>query len=171
MRVRAVVLAAALAAAAGRASAELAFDGVRWQAGRVEHGRVAAWQDVKVVSEAPPKLTDRLRAHLFLKNRGAHAVEGVLIRFSMTARVSPGGAAAAGTWAIPFAVDEKRVPFVAPGKTVEVVLDSSPALDLYLRRLARAGWWPDRLRMQVMLEPHAGSASLQTAEDVVEFSK
>ncbi|NNN04499.1 MAG: hypothetical protein HKL90_01225 [Elusimicrobia bacterium] len=171
MRVRSVLLAAAFAAAAGRASAQLVFDGVRWQAGRVENGRVAAWQEVKVVTQAPPKLTDRLRAHLFLKNPGTHPEEGVLIRFSMTARLVPSDAAVAGAWAIPFAVDEKRVPYVAPGKTVEVVLDASPALDLYLRRLARAGWWPDRLKMQVMLEPHPGAASIKTAEDVVEFSK
>jgi hypothetical protein len=173
MRARPFVFAAALAAAAaGRASAELALDGVHWQVGRVEHARVAAWQDVRVVADGPPKLVNRLRVHLLLRNRGPKAVEGVLLRYSMTARLSPGqGPAAEGTWAIPFSVDEKRIPLVGAGKTVEVTLDTSPALDLYLRRLARAGWWPDRLKMQVMLEPHPGSGSIQTGEDTVELQR
>jgi hypothetical protein len=173
MRVKSLVLAAAVAAAAaGRAAAELALEGVHWQVGRVEHARVVAWQDVRVVADGPPRLANRLRVHLLLRNRGAKPAEGVLLRYSMTARLAPGqGAVAEGTWAIPFSVDEKRIPLVGPAKTVEVTLETSPALDLYLRRLARAGWWPDRLKMQVMLEPHPGAETIQTGEDVVELQR
>jgi hypothetical protein len=173
MGVKLLLLAAALAAAgAVRASAELALDGVHWQAARVERGRVAAWQDVKVVANPPPKLVNKLRVHLLLKNRGAKAVEGVLVRFTMTARLAPGeGAPVEGTWAIPFAIGEKRVPFVGPNKTVEVTLDPGDDLVIYLRRAVRAGWWPDRLKMQVMLDLHPGSTSIQTGEDAVELGR
>jgi len=173
MRLKVLVLAAAVAAAgAGRASAELSLDGVQWQAARVERGRVAAWQDVKVVANAPPKILNRLRVHLLLKNRGAKPVEGVLLRFAMTARLSPmEGAPTEGSWAIPFAIGEKRVPYVGANKTVEVTLDPGDDLVIYLRRMVRAGWWPDRLKMQVMLDLHPGSASIQTGEDVLEIGR
>lgn len=172
-RLSAVVLAAACAAAgAATASAELVLEGVHWQAGRVEGGRVVAWQDLKVLDDAPPKLDNRLRARLVLTNKGAKAEETLLLRYSMTARVAPStGAPAEGSWAIPFAVDEKRVPKVAPGKMVEVPLELGPALELYLRRLARAGWWPDRVKLQVMLEPHPGSVAIQTVEDTLEVTR
>ena len=173
MRVKGLLLAAALAGAgAGPASAELVLDGVHWQAARVERGRVAGWQDVKVVADPPPKLTNRVRVHVLLTNRGAKAVEGVLVRFSMTARLSAGtGAPTEGAWAIPFALGEKRVPFVGPNKTVDVALDPGDDLTIYLRRVVRAGWWPDRLKMQVMLDLHPGSNAVQTGEDVVEFGR
>jgi hypothetical protein len=175
MSAKPLVLAAALcAAAAGRASAEPVLDGVSWQAARVERGRVAAWQDVKVVSNPPPKLVNRLRVRVLLKNRGPKPVEGILLRFGMTARLTPTagtGASSEGAWAIPFAIGEKRVPFVGPNKTVEVSLDPGDDLVIYLRRVARAGWWPDRLKMQVMLDLHPGATSIQTSEDVVELGR
>jgi hypothetical protein len=172
-RLEALILAAALAAAgAGQAAAEIVLEGVHWQVGRVEQGRVAAWQDVKVLVDGPPKLDNRLRARAVLKNGGAKADEGILIRYSMTARVtSDTGVPADGVWAIPFDVEERRVPKVAAGKMIEVPLETGAALDSYLRRLARAGWWPDRVKIQVMIEPHAGSTFLQTVEDVLEVAR
>jgi len=166
-----LALAAALAAAgAGGASAEIVLEGVHWQVGRVEGGRVAGWQDLKVLVDGPPKLDSRLRARLVLKNRGPKAEEGLLLRYSMTARVAP-AAGAEGSWAIPFVVEERRVPKVGPNQMIEVPLETGAALELYMRRLARAGWWPDRVKLQVMLEPHPGSAALQIVEDVVEIQR
>ena len=69
---------------------------------------------------------------------------------------------------MPFDVDEKRVPKVAAGKVLDVSLDASSAVELYLRRVARAGWSPDRLKIQVMLEPHRGCKTLQVVEDTLE---
>lgn len=168
-----LAVAAALAAAtAGPASAEVALEGVHWQVGRQEGGRVAAWRDVKVLQDGPPKLDNRLRARLVLKNRDAKPEEGILIRYSMTARVaSAAGGAAEGAWAIPFVVEERRVPKIAPDKMIDVTLETGAALEIYLRRLSRAGWWPDRIKLQVMLEPHPGSTVLQTVEDVLEIQK
>ena len=161
-----------MTATAGRASAELVLESVRWQVGRVVRGRVATWADVKVLEDGPPKLDSRLRAKLVLKNRGPQTSEGILLRYSLISRLTQtGGAAAEGAWAIPFLVEERRVPKVGPNKLLEVPLETSPGLELYLRRLSRAGWWPDRLRLQVMLEPHPGEQTIQTLEDVLEVKR
>ena len=174
MTARKAILLAALLAAAGRsrASAELVLQGIHWQVGRVEKGRVASWHDVRIIEDGPPGLDTRLRARLVLKNGGADPVEGILVRYSMTSRLSRiDGRAVDGVWAIPFLVDERRVPKVGPYKTMEVPLETGPALELYMRRLLRSGWWPDRVRLQVMLEPHQGGSSIQTVEDVLEVRR
>lgn len=173
LRLKSLALAAAFAVAgAGAASAEIVLEGVHWQVGRVEGGRVVAWQDLKVLTDGPPKLDNRLRARVVLKNRGGKPDEGILLRYSLVARVAPATASSEnGVWAIPFAVEERRVPLVAAGKMIEVPLQAGAAFELYLRRLARSGWWPDRVKVEVMLEPHAGDAVLQTVEDSLEISR
>jgi hypothetical protein len=167
-RLKRLALAAAFAVAvAASASAELELESVHWQTGRFEGGRVASWLDVKTLADSP-KPADRMRARLVLKNDGPQNEEGLLLRYSLTARVLPADGTA-GSWAVPFIVDEKRVPKVGAEKTIEVPLDAGAAIDLYLRRLSRAGWRPDRLKIQVMLEPHRGSKTLQIVEDVLEL--
>lgn len=169
-RLLAVLALAALSAAGARA--ELLLDGVSWQRARVEKTRVAAWEDVDKLADGPPKLDARLRARLTLKNRGPVAAEGILLRYSMTGRVAPvSGGKPEGAWGIPFMVDEKRVPKVGPNKTLDVYLTTSPALELYLAKLARAGWWPDRVKLQVMIEPHQGAVEIQSLESILEVSK
>ncbi len=167
-----VLLAAALAAAgASVASAEVVLEGVHWQVASMSRGRVAGWQDMKVLDDGPPRLDSRLRARLVIKNTGPRAEEGLLLRYSLTARLEPssGAAPTGGSWAIPFFVDERRVPKIGPGRVLEVPLQAATALQIYLSRLARSGWWPDRVRLQVMLDPRPGSASIQTVEDTLEF--
>ncbi|MCR4296371.1 MAG: hypothetical protein NUW21_12610, partial [Elusimicrobia bacterium] len=133
---------------------------------------VVAWEDAASLVDAPPKLDSRLRARLRLKNRGPKAAEGILLRYSMTGRLSPAAAAAPeGSWGIPFMVGEKRVPKVRANNVQDVYLTTSPALELYLNKLARAGWWPDRLKLQAMLEPNHGGAAVQSAEAVLEVGK
>jgi hypothetical protein len=168
-RLKVLFVAAAFAAATtGAASAEVALESVHWQVGHVEAGRVAFWQDIKSLPAAP-KPADRMRARLVLKNDGPRVEEGLLLRYSLTARVlSADGAAADGAWAVPFIVDERRVPKVGAEKAIDVPIDAGAAVDLYLRRVARAGWRPDRIKIQVMLEPHRGCKKLQIVEDVLE---
>jgi len=167
-RSKAFVLAAAVAVAGTAASAEVVVEGVHWQMGRVEGPRVVAWQDVKVLTDGPPKLDARVRARLVLKNEGAKPEEGLLIRYSMTARVAP-STGAEGVWAVPFVVEERRVPKVGANQMIEVPLETGAALELYTRRVARAGWWPDRVKIQVMIEPRQGGVVLRTAEDALEI--
>lgn len=165
----ALALAAFAAVGAGPASAELLLTNVQWQRGRVERARVVAWEDVSQLVDGPPKLDSRLRARLTLKNRGPKAIEGILLRYSMTARLSASVAGAEeGAWGIPFMVEEKRVPKVDPNQVIDVNLSTSPSLELYLNKLSRAGWWPDRIKLQVMIEPHAGAVALQSLENILE---
>lgn len=165
------VLAFSVLAAAG-ARAELLLESVSWQRARVEAPRVVAWEDVGRLNDGPPKLDARLRVRLTLKNRGPLAAEGILLRYSMTGRVSPiNGESREGVWGIPFMVDEKRVPKVDANKTQDVYLTTSPALELYLAKLARAGWWPDRVKLQVMIEPHLGAVAMHSLESVIEVAK
>jgi len=165
------VLAFAAFAAVG-ARAELFLEGASWQRARAEKGAAAVWEDATSLADAPPKLDARLRARVTLKNRGPKAAEGILLRYSMTGRVAPiAGDKASGVWGIPFHVDERRVPKVGPNKTLDVFLTTSPALELYLAKLARSGWWPDRVKLQVMVEPHRGSVELKSLETELEVAK
>lgn len=166
-----MALAAFMAAGAGPASADLLLTNVHWQRGRVERTRVAAWEDIGRLVDSPPKLDNRLRVQLTLKNRGPKAVEGILLRYSMTARVSPSAGGEEGVWGIPFMVEEKRIPKMEPNQILDVNLATSPSLELYLAKLSRAGWWPDRVKLQVMVEPHAGATTLQSLENILEVSR
>ena len=160
------------AAAATDARAELLLDSASWQRARVEKVRVVAWEDAGQLVDGPAKLDARLRARLTLKNRGPVAAEGILLRYSMTARVVHlAGEHAEGIWGIPFMTDEKRVPKVGANKTLDVYLTTSPSLELYLAKLARAGWWVDRIKLQAMIEPHKGAVALQALETVLEVGQ
>ncbi len=166
-----LVLALAALAAVG-ARAELSLESVSWQRARVEKLRAVSWEDADRLIDGPPKLDTRLRARLTLKNRGPAPAEGILLRYSMTGRVAPlAGEKPESVWGVPFMVDEKRVPKIGPNKTQDVYLAISPALELYLAKLARAGWWLDRVRLQVMIEPHLGAVSVQALESALEVSK
>lgn len=156
---------------AASAGAEISIDGVTWQKGKAEGVRPVVWEDAGKVIDGPPKLDTRLRARLTLKNRGPKPAEGILLRYSMTARVLAADAKTEGVWAIPFMVDEKRVPKVGPNKTQDVYLTTSPALEFYFAKLSRAGWWPDRVKLQVMIEPHPGTTELLSLESTLEVAK
>lgn len=158
-------------AGASPAVSDVALTGVHWQSGHLNGGRVAAWQDIRVLTDGPPKLNHRLRARLVIENRGAKPVGTLLIRYSMTARVRSDEKNTNGDWAVPFVVDERRVPRIGANETIEVPLDVGAALELYSRRLARAGWWLDWIKVQAMLEPHPGSVALQTVEDLLEVQR
>jgi hypothetical protein len=165
------VLAFAAFAAAG-ARAELFLESASWQRARADKGAAVVWEDVSSLADAAPKLDARLRARVTLKNRGPKSAEGILLRYSMTGRVAPtADPKGEGAWGIPFMVDEKRVPKIGPNKTLDVYLTTSPALELYLAKLARAGWWPDRVKLQVMIEPHRGAVALQSLETALEVTK
>ena len=54
-------------------------------------------------------------------------------------------------------IEERRVPKVGANQFFEVPLEPSALLELYLRKTVSAGFWPDELKLQVMLEPHRGA--------------
>lgn len=151
-----IALAAAFAAAGTRtAAAELVLESVGWQSGRAERPpRPPKFEDASSVV-LPPKGAPRLRAKAVLKNRGPKSVEGILLRYAVSARLirvaAQGGE---GSWAVPFLVEERRVPKIGANEILEVPLITSPLIEQYLRRAARQGFRADRLRLQAMIEPH-----------------
>lgn len=167
-----LALAALAAAGAGSASAELALESVAWQQGEPQRPPLPPkFKDAERIS-LPAKGKPRLRGKAVLKNRGPRPAEGVLLRYALTARILPAAAPAGaeGAWAVPFLVEERRVPKVGPNQIVEVPLDMSPQLENHLKRVARQGFRVDRLRFQAMLEPHLAGASVKALESVLEVA-
>lgn len=158
---RAAVLAALLAA---NASAELTLDAAGWQSGRVEKpARPAVWSDATAMpadGKAPV-----LRGRISLKNRGPKPAEGILVRYSVAAKLVPNGGGEAA-WALPLLVDERRVPKIGPNQVLDVPLTTSPKLDHYLKRLARLGFRVEALKLSAMLDPNS-DASVRVVEAVL----
>lgn len=152
-------LAAALAAAgAGPVCAELVLEGAGWQKGRVERpARPPKYEDAASV-KLPERGPARLRAKAVLKNRGPKSVEGILIRYVVSARLVAGQGGAEGAWALPFSVDERRVPKIGSNKLLDVPLTVSPALEDYLKRIKRQGFRADALKVQAQIDTHADGA-------------
>ena len=153
------------------ARAEVRLGPIEWQEGVKAESRGARFEPVRALSLAGGKAARRLRAKISLLNGGPNAVEGILLRYCFSARLVPREGRSAGVWAVPFMIDEKRVPKLGAAKAQDVTLVPS-LLASYLERLARTGFIPDRLRLQVMLEPRAGeSTPLQNLESDLEVSR
>jgi hypothetical protein len=143
-----LALTALAAAGAGPVFAEVLIDAVGWQSGRVmKPARPAVWV-VADSAKLDAKKAPLLRGRIVLKNRGPVPAEGILVRYTAAARL-------AGVWALPFLIDERRVPKVGPNALLEVPLSLSPKLGLYLTKLKRFDFKPDAFKLQAMLEPHA----------------
>jgi len=165
--VRAVVLAALLAA---NASAELTLDAAGWQSGRVEKpARPAIWADAERAALSPMS-APLLRGKAVLKNRGPKAAEGILLRYTVSARLvtDKPGAAAEAQWALPFLIDERRVPKVGPNSVLDVPLSLTPKLDIYLKKMKRQGMRANMLKLQAMIEPHAADGAVKVIETLLE---
>lgn len=98
-----------------------------------------------------------LRAVLTVDNEGPRVESGVVIRFSISARVKRVGTEGEGTWSVPFLLEERHVPRVAAGRGVKVTLPvNRVALVGHLKKLRAAGFWPDALRIDALVEPKRG---------------
>ena len=164
---RGALLAALLAA---NASAELTLDAAGWQSGRVEKpARPAVWTDAERAA-IPAKKAPLLRGKAVLKNRGPKAAEGVLLRYTVQARLitDKPGAAGEAQWALPFLIDERRVPKVDPNSVLDVPLSLSPKLDIYIKKVKRQGMRVNMLKLQAMLEPHAADGAVKVVETLLE---
>jgi hypothetical protein len=152
------VLAAVAAAGAAPAFAEL--EGAGWQAGQPQRPpRPVLWADAENAA-LPKKGPSRLRAKALLKNRGPKSVEGILLRYVVSARLITArtDVAAEAAWALPFSVAERRVPKIGPNQVLEVPLTVTPALEDYLKRIKRQGMRANGLKVQVQIETHADGA-------------
>lgn len=109
----------------------------------------------------PPagKVLTMPRVVVTLVNRGPAPAEGVVLRYAISARIvsikTPGGR---GTWGVPIWVDRRRVPFLKPNQSLDIQLDPTGEMRLAtsMKEMFRAGFWPDALNIQVMVEPRLG---------------
>ena len=145
--------------AAAPASAELVIRDVTWQLapGRAEAGKPRGFKPIERWVQPPTaRLSAKPRALITVANRGPNAVDGMVLRYALSARlVKTTGPVAAGVWAVPFYLNERRVPRVGPNQVKEIPLNDL-VLDVFLKKSYRAGYWPDALKIQVMVEPRAG---------------
>lgn len=169
---RSVLLLAWILFAAGPARAELFIERIDWEFALPMKGRPSHFEAVESLKTDPPAFKGKLRAQLTLKNRGPRPMEGILLRYALSARLASLDLGQEGTWAVPFAVEERRVPRVGANQLLKVPLGPSPMLDLYLKRLKRIGLWPDQIKIQVMIEPHhQEAAALQVMERILPFRR
>jgi len=148
-------------------SAEVILKEVRWQVTPNIRSRKPIWHDAAVWLQPPgAKLERQPRILVTLLNKSPGPDEALLLRYALSARLAraqeSGTAAAEGNWTIPFILEERRVPKIRGNDALQVAIQFNRAVfSAYLLRMRRAGFWPDTLRMQVMVEPRPGENSLQ----------
>ncbi|HVA67414.1 MAG TPA: hypothetical protein VNK24_10900 [Elusimicrobiota bacterium] len=177
-RFAAALLAAALAAPAAAAVAPrgVVLEPAGWFAIRPRRGlktldiRHAQFVPIKAVSGASPRAAERIRPRIKAVNRGDAPAEGILIRYDFALEVAPKSDAKKAAWAVPFMMDEWRIPRLLPGESKGVALDPE-ILRQTLARLDAAGFTAVRLRFEAMLEPRSGDPRpLQTVGGGIAFA-
>jgi len=71
-----------------------------------------------------------------------------------------------GVWGVPFWIEERRVPKIKPAKFKEVAI-SHFDLQGYLKRLRGTGFWPDALKVRIMVEPRMGEPLKTIPESII----
>lgn len=146
------------------AQAAVTLQELRWQVATGAAGRKPVWHEAAGGWLQPPgaKLQRPPRLVATLLNSDVKADEAVLLRYAVSARLAPAMGGSQGVWTLPFVLEERRVPKVPAKGSLQVPIALNRALfDAYLKRMNRSGFWPDALRMQVMVEPRPGSVSFE----------
>lgn len=139
------------------ASAELVLRSVAWQLPSAPGSKPRGYRPIeRWVQPASAKLPGRPRAVITVMNRGPKPAEGAVLRYAISARMGPVGQADhEGVWTVPFYLNERRVPRVGANQVREIPLNDL-VLEVFLKKSFRAGYWPDALKIQVMVEPRSG---------------
>ncbi len=156
-KLRAVLALAGLLFLAGTACrAEVELESVRWQLAQREPGqglKAPKPEDIAALSIDPGgQLSGRLRGTLRLLNRGP-AVEAILLRYSVSAKIAPLDKNQPATWALPFVLGDRRVPKIDANQYLEIPLDPTADVEIYLKNVFREGYWPEELKIEVMVQP------------------
>ncbi|MBI5242862.1 MAG: hypothetical protein HY922_04150 [Elusimicrobia bacterium] len=145
------------------ASAGVILKEMRWQVAPNLRSPKPTWHDAAAWLQPPGSKIERApRVLAVLLNESAKPEEAILLRYAFSARLAQvqGGGASEGTWTIPFLLDERRVPKIRGNDSIQVTICLNRAVFRdYLLRMRRAGFWPDSLRLQVMVEPRPGESS------------
>jgi hypothetical protein len=155
-----------IAGTAGRAEIEL--ESVRWQLAQREPGqglKPPKPEDIAVLAIAPGSpLAGRLLGTIKLLNRGP-AVEAILLRYALTAKIAPQDKQQPALWTLPFVLGDRRVPKVDANAYLDIPLDPSADVDIYLKNVFREGYWPEAIKIEVMVQPrHDAKAPLKILE-------
>lgn len=138
---------------------EVILKEIRWELAQngTRPGRPRKFDPIERWSQPPTaRLARKPRAVITLANRGPKAAEGVLVRYAVSARLMrTDRSSPEGVWAVPFHVEERRVPRVKANELRRVPIDSL-LLATHLKRMHLAGLWPDALKIQVMVDPRPG---------------
>lgn len=160
---RALLLSAVLVLSVD-AGAAVTLQELRWQLPTGAATAKPVWHDAAGGWLQPPaaKLLRPPRLLVTLLNGGGKAEEAVLLRYTVSARLASAQGGTQGVWTLPFVLEERRVPKVKASAALQVPITLNRALfDAYLKRMLRSGFWPDALRMQVMVEPRPGDSSFE----------
>lgn len=152
----AVLLLSSVAASAEVVIADAGWElSIRMRKQNPQYHRLDHW----MFPPSPVPKKSRPRAFAALKNPNGADEHAVLLRYAVDARLRQIGTTADGVWTVPFLTDEKRVPRVRAGETLNVPLAlNRVALGAYLRKMYNAGFWPDAFRVRVMVEPRPGES-------------
>lgn len=167
-----VLAATLLLLGVARAHCEIELEKAEWQTSERVKGAPRKTTVIESLALAPGQhLAGRLQSKLSLLNRGPE-VGGVLLRYSLTAKIGPLGSKDAGQWAVPFTVEEKRVPKVGANQHDAVIIDPTALVNFYLENIYRDGFWPEEIKIQIMLVPRrSDKRPLQTVEAELPFSQ
>ena len=164
---RALLLSALLAAQvrAGVSVSSIAFE-VSYE---TKKGRAVFHPMESLLLPPDAKPPTHLRAVLTLDNDGPRAESGVVVRFAFSARIRRVSDEGEGTWTVPFLLEERHVPQVARGRGVALPIPiNRVALVAHLKRLRTAGYWPDGLKIEMLIEPRLGEGMAgRTAQKTV----
>lgn len=150
-----------LFAALSPAYAEIRLQKIQWQiAKRPGLAKNKTAQEppgnIDTLKITGPRLDGKLRARLTLSNRGPKAAEGILLKYFLAGRLIPLAGQEPAVWAVPFLLDERRVPKVGPNQVQEITLEFSAFFDAYLKKIYSLGFVPEQLKLQIMVEPRRG---------------
>lgn len=148
---------AAIVACPGAVFSEVLLKSAAWSLGRQgEMGR-RVYESIDRWEQPPAaKLSGKLRVVVTLVNRGPKAAKAVLLRYCVSARlVHSKDTTREGLWTVPVRLQEKRIPMLRANQALDVPIDNLLP-ESYFKKAHLSGFWPDALRLQVMVEPRLG---------------
>src|SRR6185503_11489607 len=105
------------------ASAQIEAQDVRWQLVTRQQQESGKPTDITQLDLTAGKLKGRLMARIRLFDKGQDS-EGILLRYALTDKIAPGDEASfSPLLAVPFAIDERRIPRMKGNQFLEIPLD------------------------------------------------
>lgn len=149
--------------------AEVVIADVKWQLAIQVKKHKRDYHDIRRWLFPPTdKAKIRVRATLYLINRSPKSESALLLKYAFGARLRRIGGDDPGIWTVPFHLDERRIPIIKGGERRKINLPiNRVALNAYLKRMYRAGYWPDSFKVHVMVEPRIGEGFADRIQEVV----